>query len=383
MLVRSDYVQTYLDNLKIPYFIIDAEILEFINDNKLHENWQVLVNQFFDNFFKIEFNLTFNQPLAIYYREVITEEILELIHNYIRNQCGNIENIVFLTAQGIGLKRYYESFCQLHSTRGFNIIEVPWMKWYEIYVSNETEAQLYQLPKKENIKSLFSYYGGTYEVNPPERTVMTLFASSYADIAHVESMAPAARWQMVNDYLEYLTYFGDVNSIDRYKLEYNLTVNNESFAISKLINTDSQIADERFNRQGPQWHVDSKSFFSLIRETNCTQNFYNLSEKTMRCFFHGVALLPTHGANIIDDFEDMGYIINRNFIDYSYLKEENLFYRLQALGTQLDLIKQNLNFDDLYEKWIDNYDQFSYNCNYLLKHHKTQTILPRLDNYFK
>jgi hypothetical protein len=257
------------------------------------------------------------------------------------------------------------------------------MNFYESFVSSETELQLCRLPQKENIQSLFSYYGGTYEVNPPERTIMTLFASRYAEIAHVESMSPAAPWGAVNDYLEYLTYFSAVDLIDEYKSDYKIIVNNKSYVIPQLIKTQSQIFGEVFNRQGPQWEIDSKSFFSLIRETSCTQNFYNLSEKTMRCFFHGVALLPTHGAYIIDDLRDMGFIINDNFVDYSYLKEENLFYRLHALGTQLNSIKQNLNFDDLYEQWVDNYDQFLYNCNYLLKDYKTQTILPRLDNYFK
>lgn len=381
-MARLDHVQTYLDELKIPYFIIGEEILKFISANKEQSNWESAITQFFDGLFKIDFNQSFNQPIVIYYREVITEEILELLHNYIRNQCSNIENIVFLTAQGIGLKRYYTNFCQLHSTKGFNVIEIPWVLGYEVFVSDET-AHLYQLPKKESIQSLFSYYGGTYEVNPPERTIMTLFASRYADIAHIESMASAAKWQNVENYLEYLSYFSDVDSINKYRLDYNQSVDNESYIIPQLIKTDSQIYLEKFNRLGPQWQVDSKSFFSLIRETSCTQNFYNLSEKTMRCFFHGVALLPTHGAHIIDDLREMGYVIDSNFIDYSYLKEDNLFYRLKALGTQLDSIKQNLNFDDLYERWVDNYDQFSYNCNYLLKNHKPQAILHRLDNYFK
>jgi hypothetical protein len=381
-MARLDHVQTYLDELKIPYFIIGEEILKFISANKEQSNWESAITQFFDGLFKIDFNQSFNQPIVIYYREVITEEILELLHNYIRNQCSNIENIVFLTAQGIGLKRYYTNFCQLHSTKGFNVIEIPWVLGYEVFVSDET-AHLYQLPKKESIQSLFSYYGGTYEVNPPERTIMTLFASRYADIAHIESMADAAKWQNVENYLEYLSYFSDVDSINKYRLDYNQSVDNESYIIPKLIKTDSQIYLEKFNRLGPQWQVDSKSFFSLIRETSCTQNFYNLSEKTMRCFFHGVALLPTHGAHIIDDLREMGYVIDSNFIDYSYLKEDNLFYRLKALGAQLDSIKQNLNFDDLYERWVDNYDQFSYNCNYLLKNHKPQAILHRLDNYFK
>jgi hypothetical protein len=379
---RPDCVETYLDKLKIPYFIISVEILQFINANKEQGNWESSITRFFDNFFKIDFNQSFNQPMVIYYREVITEEILELLHNYIKNQCGNIENIVFLTTQGVGLKRYYATFCQLHSTKGFNVIEVPWALGHEAFVLTEAE-HLYQLPKKESIQSLFSYYGGTYELNPPERSIMTLFASRYADIAHVESAARPAEWQKVKNYLEYLSYFGDVNSINEYQSDYDRSVNNQSYIIPQLIKTDSYIYMEKFDRQGPQWQVDSKCFFSLIRETSCTQNFYNLSEKTIRCFFHGIAVLPTHGAHIIDDLQDMGFIINSKFVDYSYLKEENLFYRLQALGTQIDSIKQNLNFDDLYEQWVDNYDQFSYNCNYLLKNYKTQTILPRLDSYFK
>ena len=378
-----DYVEEYLDKLKIPYFIIGVEILQFINANKEQGNWETLITQFFDNFFKIDFNQSFNQPMVIYYRDVLTEEIVELLHNYIRNQCGNIENIVFITTNAVGLKRYYTKFCQLHSTKGFNVIEVPWALWYDISVTTETVTHLSQLPKKESIQSLFSYYGGTYELNPPERTIMTLFASRYADIAHVESMTGPAQWQKVENYLEYLSYFSDVNSIKKYRLDYNQSVDNQSYIIPRLIKTDLQILGEIFNRSGPQWQVDSKSFFSLIRETSCTQNFYNLSEKTMRCFFHGIAVLPTHGSDIIEDLEDMGFIINSKFIDYSYLKEENLFYRLHALGVQLDSMKQNLNFDDLYESWVDNYDQFLYNCNYLINNYKTQTILPRLDNYFK
>lgn len=381
-IARPDCVETYLDKLKIPYFIISVEILQFIEANKEQDNWKSSITRFFDDLFKIDFNQSFNQPMVIYYREIITEEILELLHNYIKNQCGNIENIIFLTTHGVGLKRYYANFCQLHSTKGFNVIEVPWAQGHEAFVLNET-AHLFQLPKKESIQSLFSYYGGTYELNPPERSIMTLFASRYANIAHVESVASPAEWQKIENYLEYLSYFSDVKSIDKYRLDYDRSVNNQSYIIPQLIKTDLYSYMEKFDRQGPQWQVDSKCFFSLIRETSCTQNFYNLSEKTIRCFFHGVALLPTHGAHIIDDLQDMGFIINNDFVDYSYLKEENLFYRLQALGIQLDSIKQNLNFDNLYEHWVDNYDQFSYNCNYLLKNYKTQTILPRLDNYFK
>lgn len=364
----NDFLVDYLEKIKIPYIILSYELIEMIKAKKS-----------VTDVIKADLSSSFDQGFVVYYRELITEEILLLLHDFFRNTCCNIENIVLITVQGVGVKRFYQQYCDLHKTRGFNIIETPWMYWIHKYILSETE-QYKQLPKRQEIKSLFTYYGGTYELDPPERTIMSVFASQYSTIAHVDTMFAPAEWQQVENYLEYLTYFSDVESINNYRTLYDSAVVNKEFSIKKLINTGS-VPDERFIRQGPQWTADSNSFFSLIRETVCTQNFYCLTEKTMRCFFHGVALIPTHGEHIISDLEELGFIINRSFIDYSYLNEENLIFRLQKLKEQLDKLKQT-SFDDWYSIWIDNYKMFNYNSEYLVNSYKTNIIIPRLDNYF-
>lgn len=380
MFKNPDYVTAYLQQLKIPFVVIEAEILVYLaNDNN-----EQTMDQLLDSLLTVDLKTTFNSALVIYYREVITEEILIYLHNYIRNHCGDIENVILITIHGVGIKRYYTSYCQLNRTRGFHIIETPFMMLYEKYITKEIEDNLYILPKKEKITSLFSFYGGRYELDPPERTVMTLFASRFADIAQVEIMTNAAPWSKVEDYLEYLTYFKDVTSIDKYHNNYTSIVNEAlEFKIPSVINTIGTNSDERFTRQGPQWQIDSNSFFSLVRETSCTQNFYNLTEKTIRCFFHGVAPIPLHGDYIIEDLKALGFIINEDFINYDYLKEENLFYRLTALEKQLNQFRNEMTFDNWYSLWIDNYEIFRYNCEYLLKTYKKETIKNKLDTFFK
>ena len=370
MIVNDDIID-YLNHNKVPYITLFTELTNLVKNK--HSRIEDII--------KPKSGSNFDQGFVIYYREQLTEEMLVLLHNFFRNTCCNIENIVLITTTTVGLSRYYKQYCDLHRTKGLNIIEIPWMFWVNLFVLNET-YQLTTLPKKEKIKSLFSYYGGTYEINPPERTIMTLFASQYNDVAYIDTMFSPASWSDVDNYLEYLTYFCDVASINEYKELYKRMIVKSKFQISKPYDISTlQLIEEKFTRKGPQWEVDSQSFFSLIRESNSTQNFYCMSEKTMRCFFNGVALLPTHGDYIIDDLESMGFIINKSLIDYSYLKEDNLFFRLKKLKKQLDEFKQ-VSYDDWYSLWLENYDEFQYNCEYLINSYKTNIIMPRLDNYF-
>lgn len=364
----EDFVVSYLKKIKIPYVVITQELIELVT------NKQNTIDQIIGN----DLSSSFDQGFVVYCREVLTEEMLILLHNYFRNTCCNIENVVLIEVDAVGIKRFYQQYCQLHKTKGFNIVEIPWMYWCQWYVTNDSIGQL---PKHETIKSLFSFYGGTYEIDPPERTIMALFASQYAEIAHIDTMFDPAKWQAVNDYLEFLSYFCDANAIADYQNLYNRVVVNSKFNIPKLLDTSDSVSNEKFVRQGPQWTIDSVSMFSLIRETNCSQNFYCLTEKTMRCFFHGVAPIFTHGEHIVDDIEDLGFKINKTFIDYSYLKEENLFFRLQKLKIELDKLK-NISFDEWYSIWLDNYSMFNYNSEYLINSYKTNIIIPRLDNYF-
>lgn len=366
----NDFVIDYLKKTKIPFVVITDELLQ-----------QVATKQpTVADIIQDDLQSSFDQGFVVYYREIITEEILILLHDFFRNTCCNIENVVLVEVQGLGLERFYRRYCRAHNTRGFNIIEIPWMYWIEKYLLDET-YHVRHLPSRQNIKAMFTYYGGTYEIDPPERTLMTLFASQYKDIAQIETLFDPTEWGNLENYLEYLTYFGDSKSIKEYKNLYDLAVQNKKFNIPTILKT-TPLRDERFLRQGPQWEADSVSFFSLIRETNCTQNFYCLSEKTMRCFFHGVAPIPTHGGEyVIDDLEALGFKINRSLIDYSYLNEENLFFRLQKLKDQLDKLRL-ISYDDWLSLWLDNYDMFNYNSEYLVSSYKNEIIIPRLDNYF-
>lgn len=363
-----DIVVRYLKKTKIPFIILDMELIELVK-NKQYDVGKVI---------NADLSSSFDQGFAVYYREVLTEEMLLLLHNYFRNTCCNIENIVLITIDTLGLDRYYKNFCSLNKTKGFNIIEIPWIGYSRRFVPINVDSFL---PKKQSIKSLFSFYGGTYELNPPERTIMALFASRYSKLAHVETLFTPATWQEVENYLEYLTYFRDVESINKYKDLYNLFTSQQKFNIPKLIKTDNSIQNEWFTRQGPQWEIDSQSFFSLVRETNSTQNFYCITEKTMRCFYHGIAVIPTHGEFVIDDLESIGFKINRSLINYSYLSEDNLFFRLEKLKVELDKLKE-ISFDDWHSIWLENYDVFKYNSEYLINSYKTNFVIPRLDNYF-
>ena len=158
----------------------------------------------------------------------------------------------------------------------------------------------------------------------------------------------------------------------------------DRFIIPFLINSNELWGQEQFSRTGYQWSIDSVSFFSLIRETDNTfNNYYTCTEKTFRCLFNGQAPIFTHGRDIVlNDFEDLGFQINKSLINYDYLKEENLVFKLQRLQQELDRLR-TISFDNWNSLWLDNYEMFKYNSDYLRHDYKNAIIYPRLDNYFK
>ena len=106
--------------------------------------------------------------------------------------------------------------------------------------------------------------------------------------------------------------------------------------------------------------MDSHCLFNLVRETINFQSFADISEKTFRCFYNHVIPIPTAGKEIIEDFEKIGFWIDTDFVDYSYLQADFFVDRVNSLTNSIRKLDK-LSIDDLQDYYNSNIAGFEHN----------------------
>lgn len=361
----SKTIDNFLVENNILYVKIKTEILDLLELKNNNIDPTESIQVFLDTLLGDLLTKTFDQKIVIWYAEVITEEILQIIHFYVRNKCCNIENIRLLSSTS-GLTTFYKNFCQLLRTKGMEVVEIPMTQMCSEYLEN-----LEPVRHQKNITKLFSYYGGTYDLEPPERTFLTLFAAQFADVASVEILCKCKEKHKLENWLEYKTFFLDAEFVENYLnlhdryIDENLNFNS-SLAIPATIKKEK---NENFREGSYQEFIDSHCLFSLVRETANFESFAFISEKTFRCFYNHVIPIPISGREIVNDLKDFGFWIDEDFFDYSYLQEDFFANKIKKLSSSLEKISQ-LSYRDL---------QIYYNSNQKNFEHNQQLVINSVD----
>lgn len=348
-------VDNFFQANKIVYCKIGTEILDILSLKWQGQHVDKKITQFLDSKFESILPISFSDKIVLWHAETVTDEILYILHDYFRNKCCNIQNIIILVST-IGLSTHYQNFCKLHKTVGFDILEIPLVNIIDRYLSNIK-------PKKinKNLKLMFSVYGGTYEILPPMRTFLLLFLSQYKHVSNIETMSTCGSTQNLENWLERETFFMNSEFVNKFTTLHKKYIDNNQILNNGL--TYPIYLEKTFNEklgQGSYQEVmDSLCFSNLIRETINFQSFNYISEKTFRCFYNHLIILPTDGKDIIDTFKKYNFWIPEDIIDYSYLSEDFFDKRIDKLDNTINnLLKFSIDdLQDYYNSNIYNYER--------------------------
>lgn len=354
--MKKTFVNNFFVKNQIRYVEISVEILKILNLKHTGKDVTQDLETFLNQKFLSLLDKTFSEKIVFYYAEVLTEEILTIIHNYFRNKCCNIENIIFLTSAS-GLNNYYTKFCNLHRSIGMTIIEIPMVDLIHEFCNNLIQKKI-----NKNIKRKFSIYGGTYDIDPPERTFLLLLLSQFAESSNIEILSKCKSESSLRNWLERETFFINSEFVEYYCNLHKTFISKDLNLLDslKLKIDKTAVVHESFGANNYQETMDSHCLFNLVRETINFQSFAYISEKTFRCFYNHVIPIPTAGKEIIEDFKKIGFWIDTDFVDYSYLQEDLFVNRVNSLTTSIRKL-DNLSIDDLQDYYNSNISGFEYN----------------------
>lgn len=356
------FVDNFFNKNQIKYSKISTEILEILSSKPVKNDVSDDLFNLFEQKFSWLLDTTFSAQVVVWYAEVITEEIVTLLHNYFRNKCCNIENVVLMTSSS-GIATYYKEYCSLHRSVGMQIVEIPMVDIISDYDLDNLKVKKIN----KNLTRFFSFYGGTYEVAPPTRTFLSLFVSQYKEFSSIEIMCKCETQQKLNDWLEYETFFTNSNFVEKYSNLHKTYINkdlNLSPDLKIKINKD-QIFNEQYGTGDYQEIIDSQCLLTLVRETVNFQPFAYISEKTFRCFYNHTIPIPIDGKEIIKDLKDYGFWIDEDFFDYSYLQEDLFVNKIEKLDHSIRKIT-NLSYSELSTYYLNNIENFENNQKLLV-----------------
>jgi len=332
-------------------------------------------DKFPDKIKEYDWSKTFNEPTVIYYDERITVNTLELLHAFLRSQCGNIENITLISLNGVGVKDWWLQRNRLYQEKSFAIVE--WLFMRSIYWDNrsryfkdlEIPSDDFIKNKKKDIRYAFSLYGGT---NPRiDRLYITLKLRDLDDLGLIDIMTEyeTEKTDMINHAM-YLGYFQNIHEQNEISRLYDTWISDKKLKISEYINTLStkKIKDQPFSYNNIQFDIDSKCLACVCNETSNTQPFTMVSEKTLRPFWNFTAAIPL-GYKSVEGLEKFGFWFPHDLIDYSYQYEPDWLTRLNLIIASLKNIS-NINYN---EYFLKNFENFKHNA-ILIKKYYTENI---------
>lgn len=312
-----------------------------------------------------DWSRSFHKTQIIYHDERIVPEMLIAMHGWLRQQAGNIENVVVVTTHTAGLTQWWDQYCSLYNQRSFKIREWPFIRsfnWQDMFVNMKLLDRDIVLEAKKNIEFLFSYYGGISGKH--DSMYLTLKMMNQFDVSLIDLVAKfKLSEQQITDYSMYLSYFGDVNEqVEIQNLHKEFVIGNTIRMHDIVKHTPFQkIRCEPFVGAGMQWDVDQRCFANVVRETDNLQPFGILTEKTFRGFYHHMAVVPL-GYKTVECLEKYGFWFPHDIIDFDYQHEKDFLTRLNAMIKSLENLKNSHSMSDINEYYKVNFDKFRSNA---------------------
>ena len=359
--------------------ILDEKVHQLLRDLPIVSTKIDAITQFLHVQFQgHDWTQSFARPQIIYYADALRPEILVALHQYLRTQCGNIENIYFFTSQNPGSDRWWHEWCQLYRDKSYRLVN--WTPDNSFWLGNfdadqEPDLDHYFQQKMHALQHdsrLFMLLGGSATRN--DRCYLAIRACDLYEDAYVDFMAPFPDLKSLLDYTENITYFCDQQEVDLITDLYDRYVLDGKFQCSYDRDVIPSIHAEKIDFQGPAWHLGQRCFFHLVRETFNDEVFASFTEKTLRSFAHFcIPLTVTH--DLIRHLRDFGFWLPDDLVDYSYQTQAS--YHQRVTGAMDILASWRGRHQDLFRYMHDRKQLFIHNSRLALDMIRRSKIIDR------
>jgi hypothetical protein len=321
-------------------------------------------------FLNYNWNSSHDHPLVVFYDERVTVRTLEVLHNYFRQQSCDIENIIVVTSHGLGISDWWNDYVSLCHDRSFKIKEwlfvrsIQWQKYFlDLKVPDKKDLS-------KDIQRFFNSYSGT---NPKvDRQYLSLKLRGLGDMGLVDMISEFAitKQQLIN-HAYYLGYFKNINEEQCIGSLYDRYVHDRRLVVDPMVDAiqTNKTKDEIFDFQGSQYQLDRVCLATVVNETDNSQPWCMVSEKTLRPFWHhNVVVHP--GYQAISRLQAQGFWFPDDIIDYSYQHEPDWLTRTNLMIQSLERTHHKMS-GRYQEYWSDNYQQFRSNALLLERYYRS------------
>lgn len=319
---------------------------------------------------------SFVRSQIIYTSQELTPWVLESLHSWLRTQSGNIENIVLITTNCLGLESWWQRLKQLQGERSFRIIE--WLdidslefRHYYQCLENLCDADTV-LADRTQLNYFFSWYGGHRDLDKFFRSLRMLELYDHGIIEILEDYE-IDQQQIVN-HVEYLSYFQNSQEVDTVKKLYNTHIDHHTKKFrcrSSPATVGVKQHNESIDFEGYQYSINRQCFASVVRETTDCWQFSTVTEKTLRGFIHHMAVIPA-GYQTVNNLEKFGFWFPHDLVDYNYQWEKDYLKRFVGM---IDSIKKTVlqhSMVDINRYYQDNFQRFRHNAELCVKFYRGQ-----------
>jgi hypothetical protein len=244
------------------------------------------------------------------------------------------------------------------------------MTWAQHFSDLTPMDESYIREKKSSIRYLFDSYGGT---NPKlDRLYLALKLRGLDDIGVVDLMTPFSITEFqLTAHAMYLGYFKNCQEEQDMSILYQRYVREENLELDPFLHSVSsinKIKNEKLGPHGFQFALDQACLSTVINETDNTQPWTMISEKTLRPFWHHNIVIP-NAYQSVQLLESKGFWFPHDIIDYSYQFDVDWLTRIN--GMLWSLQKTHDQLQGRYTEYFqDNFDRFHHNAQLLQRYHQ-------------
>lgn len=356
---------------------IKAEILHAIARAPILTDKNPVIANCLDQLFgKHDWLAAFDRPQVIVYEEVITAEILQGMHAWLRTKATDITNIVLICTSNVDVADWWQRWSELYHEKSFQIREVFFTSplgrsyWHDTFLGAEYRSQEY-FQKNKSTDHLFVYRGGTYASH--QREYVTLALIALALDGHVDHMAAFGDHDALLAYVEHQTYFGDQTHVDLISNQYRTHVDKNgtlataqpALRLARGVDLSSQQRHQATHLQ-QHWDMDRTCWATVARETLDDNLFACVSEKILRAFWHHTVCMPL-GYRAVAALERRGFWFPHDVVDYSYQTHRDFSSRVKGLCQELVRLSQCFTKHQLHRYYLDNIQNFQHNVTTVQK----------------
>jgi hypothetical protein len=327
-----------------------------------------------DELLQVDWTKSFSIPVVIVYDEHVTVEVLEMLHNYLRQQSADIENIVLVLTSALGVSDWWSRRNQLYHEKSFSIQEwllvrsvTDELAGYLTVLNNGKKLDLQKIVKDQAIQYLFCHYGGANPTLDKQYLALKLRDLDGTGVVDMFSNFVSTRENLIN-HAYYLGYFKNRAEQKLIGDLYDQYVQGQSLLLDPVLQTihTPKVRNEAMHLTGFQYELDCKCLAVVVGETDMRQPWTMITEKTIRVFFHHKILIHVHYKSI-SNLEKYGFWFPHDIIDYSYQNETDLLTRINSMIISIKTTHNHMQ-NRYQEYWLDNIDKFRHNVE-LLKHY--------------